>query len=186
MASLTGHHLHCLHTSWWRVHPCRQSGAKHHAFFPLVGSDLQKWYQGTISGNIWDVVYTQWHVTETFRPSTLASSGVADVDAVHPHVDVILHVTPLLVVVEDKTSISPQVEPVLLPPAEDGACEEKRVTGTLLTIYTGLASPLWLDFDGVGFRPQLTLTMKPAALYHCHVSGGAVYKWDVKHNHVNT
>lgn len=40
--SLTGHHLHCLHTSWWHVHPCRQSGAMHHAFFPLVGSDLQK------------------------------------------------------------------------------------------------------------------------------------------------
>lgn len=55
--------------------------------------------------------------------STLTSSGVADVNAIHPHVDVILHVAPLLIVIEHKTSISPQVEPVLLPPTEDGAFE---------------------------------------------------------------
>lgn len=56
--------------------------------------------------------------------STLTSSRAADVDAVHPHVDVILHVAPLLIVVEDKAAISPQVEPVLLPPAQDGAFKE--------------------------------------------------------------
>lgn len=86
------------------------------------------------------VTHDRGHLTS----STLASSGVADVNAVHPHVDVILHVTPLLIVVEHKASISPQVEPVLLPPAENGAYEEGLVTVTFLTIYTGLASPLGL------------------------------------------
>lgn len=36
---------------------------------------------------------------------TFTRISVADVDAVHLHVDLILHVPPLLVIVEDQTSI---------------------------------------------------------------------------------
>lgn len=50
--------------------------------------------------------------------STLTCSRVADVNAVDPHVDVILHVTPLLIIIEDEASVSPQVKPVLFPPAQ--------------------------------------------------------------------
>lgn len=69
--------------------------------------------------------------------STLTTSGVADVNAVHPHVDVILHVSPLLIIIEHETSVSPQVEPVLLPPTENGALGMKRATVTSITKHTG-------------------------------------------------
>lgn len=77
--------------------------------------------------------------------STLTSSGFADVNAVHPHVDVILHVAPLLIVVEHKTSISPQVEPVLLPPAENGACE-RNGSQLLSSQNTLTVIRCWLGF----------------------------------------
>jgi len=52
----------------------------------------------------------------------LTRGGAADVDAVHPHVELVLHVTALLVVVEDEAAVGPKVKPVPLPPAQDGAC----------------------------------------------------------------
>lgn len=52
---------------------------------------------------------------------TSTRAGVADVNAVHLHVDFVLHVPPLLVNVEDQTSIWPEVKPVPLPAPQDGA-----------------------------------------------------------------
>lgn len=43
--------------------------------------------------------------SEVWITPTSTSAGVADVDAVHLHVDLIFHVPPLLVIVEDQTSI---------------------------------------------------------------------------------
>ena len=59
--------------------------------------------------------------------STLTCSRVADVNAVHPHVDVILHVTPLLIIIEDEASVSPQVKPVFFPPAQYGTLKSQCV-----------------------------------------------------------
>lgn len=78
--------------------------------------------------------------------STLTSRGVADVNAVDPHVDIILHVTPLLIIIEHKSSVSPQVEPVSFPPTKYGAFNENMLwSGSFQTgfIYTGQSEHLF-------------------------------------------
>lgn len=66
---------------------------------------------------------------------TLTSRGIADVNAVNPHVDIIFHVTPLLIIIEHKTSISPQIEPVPLPPTKNGAFNVRCATVIFVTNY---------------------------------------------------
>lgn len=83
---------------------------------------------------------------------TLTSRGVADVNAVNPHVDIIFHVTPLLIIIEHKTSISPQVEPVPLPPTKNGAFNVRYLTVIFITnyihvlqIYGRSVPPIWME-----------------------------------------
>lgn len=58
---------------------------------------------------------------------TLTSRRVANVNAVNPHMDVILHVTALLIIIEHKSTISPQVKPISFPPTKYGAFNEKML-----------------------------------------------------------
>lgn len=58
----------------------------------------------------------------------LTCSSVADVNAVDPHVDVVLHVTSLLIIIEHKSSIGPQVKPVSFPPTQYGTLSMKPTT----------------------------------------------------------
>lgn len=71
--------------------------------------------------------------------STLTRSRTADVNAVDPHVNIILHVTALLIIVENKSSIRPQVKPVSFPPTQYGTFNVKMLQLTSIQagfIYT--------------------------------------------------
>lgn len=57
---------------------------------------------------------------------TVAGSRVADVNAVQPHVDVILHVTPLMIIVEHESPVTPKVKPVFFPSSKYGALKKNH------------------------------------------------------------
>lgn len=75
--------------------------------------------------------------------------------------ELVLHVAALLVVEEDEAAIGPQVEPVPLPAAQDGAFQREYES-----IRVSEASPNTHKLlSRVGI---LTLSMEPTALHHGH------------------
>lgn len=61
----------------------------------------------------------------------MAGGRVTDVDAVQPHVEVILHVVPLLIIVEHQSAITPKVKPVFFPPPKYSALKKGNSAVTI-------------------------------------------------------
>lgn len=111
--------------------------------------------------------------------STLTCSRAADVNAVHPHVNIILHVTALLIIIENKASISPQVKPVSFPPAQYSTFNIKKLQSEF--IHTGFQTKchnvftIWIrQYLSNAVRTVvaiwiLTLSMEPTTLHHSHL-----------------
>lgn len=101
---------------------------------------------------------------------TVAGSRVADVNAVQPHVDVILHVTPLMIIVEHESPVTPKVKPVFFPSSKYGALKKNHC-------YSGINSFMqdcscYNMFSNRDVKNYvLTLPMKPTTLYHGHIRG---------------
>lgn len=109
----------------------------------------------------------------------MAGSRVTDVNAVHPHVDIILHVTPLLIIVKHESPVTPKVKPVSFPPPKYGAFKIKPLLICVKFIYTGFTTHLpietTLKHKSCPRACVLTLPMKPTTLYHGH-TGGKTYQ----------
>ena len=105
--------------------------------------------------------------------STLTCCRAADVNAVHPHVNIILHVTALLIIVEDESPVSPQVKPVSFPPAQYGTLNIVRFKLNLLALkpepYRKSQLLNHVDQTLTMSAWILTLSMEPATLHHSHL-----------------
>lgn len=75
---------------------------------------------------------------KVWAADTVAGGRVADVNTVHPHVDVILHVPPLLIIVEHKSPVTPKVKPVFFPSSQYGALKNFFILGWIQFMYAGL------------------------------------------------
>lgn len=105
-----------------------------------------------------------------WEASTVAGSRVADVDAVQPHVEVVLHVAPLLIIVEHQPPVTPKVKPVFFPPTKYSALKKGNSAVTICPLIDATVkhqSCLWAYV--------LTLSMEPTTLDHGHVRSNP---WD--------
>lgn len=96
----------------------------------------------------------------------MAGCRVADVDAVQPHVEVVLHVAPLLIIVEHQSAVTPKVKPVFFPPPKYSALKKGNSAVTICPLIGATAKhQRWY------WAYVRTLSMKPTTLDHGHVPG---------------
>lgn len=99
----------------------------------------------------------------------MAGGRVADVDAVQPHVEVILHVAPLLIIVEHQSAVTPKVKPVFFPPPKYSALKKGNPAVTICPLIEATVKHQRWSWAYV-----LTLSMKPTTLDHGHVRGNTL------------
>lgn len=110
------------------IRPSRQTiWSKESRVFPSGGFNSkthQRLNEGTQHCNTFCIRIVKRKKHKFWATHTVAGSRLADVNAVQPHVDVILHVTPLLVIVENESPVTPKVKPVFFPSPKYGALKK--------------------------------------------------------------
>lgn len=110
------------------IRPSRQTiWSKESRLFPSGGFNSethQRLNVGSQHCNTFCISTVEQKMQKFWATDTVAGSRVADVNAVQPHVDVVLHVTPLLIIVEHEAPVAPKVKPVFFPSSQYGALKK--------------------------------------------------------------